>query len=155
PDTVRAGVLAVFGEALQPLYDVRKADVIVALDSDFLASGPGSLAHARSWAERRTGEPRQMNRLYCVESLLTPTGSVADHRLPVQSRQVEVVVRALGVALAMPGVKISGPLGEEHQHWVESVARDLTHVNGDQRTPRPKGSTLVIAGDTQPSTVHA
>ena len=42
-DSIREGSLRAFGEALEPVYHLDKADVVVALDADFLASGPGHL----------------------------------------------------------------------------------------------------------------
>ena len=46
-----------FGEELEPVYHLDKADVIVALDADFLAWGPGRLKDARAFAARREVEP--------------------------------------------------------------------------------------------------
>ena len=50
-------------------------------------AAPGSLRYAREFAERRrvTGGKREMNRLYVVEATPSPTGSIADHRLPLQA----------------------------------------------------------------------
>jgi molybdopterin-containing oxidoreductase family iron-sulfur binding subunit len=103
-ESATEGNKIVFGEGLQPLYDLEQADVIVALDADFLVSGPGSLAHARAFAKRRIGELAKMNRLYAVASLLTPTGTTADHRLPVKSALVEAVLLAIAITLGVPGV---------------------------------------------------
>ena len=52
-DAVREGRELAFGEPLEPVYDLDKADVIVALDADFLACGPGRLRYARDFADRR------------------------------------------------------------------------------------------------------
>ena len=56
-DAVHAGCRQAFGEELEPVYHLDKADVIVALDADFLAWGPGRLKDARAFAARR--EPEQ------------------------------------------------------------------------------------------------
>ena len=42
-DAVWAGCRLAFGEDLVPVYHLERADVIVSLDSDFLARGPGRL----------------------------------------------------------------------------------------------------------------
>ncbi|HWC46677.1 MAG TPA: oxidoreductase, partial [Casimicrobiaceae bacterium] len=68
------------GDALIPQYDLRSADVILAVDSDFLASGPFSLRYAREFADGRRDPRRGMNRLYVMEGSFTPTGAAADHR---------------------------------------------------------------------------
>src|SRR5262249_16706003 len=56
-DAVRAGTKLAFGEELEPVYHLDQADVIVALDADFFAWGPGRLKDARAFAARREVEP--------------------------------------------------------------------------------------------------
>src|SRR5207244_1396594 len=55
-DNARAGARLAFGEYVATQYRIDQADVIVALDADFLASGPGHLRHARDFASRRRPE---------------------------------------------------------------------------------------------------
>ena len=57
-DARRAGAKLAFGEDVEPVYHLDKADVILSLDADFLACGPARLADARglrraSRADRR------------------------------------------------------------------------------------------------------
>ena len=52
-DAVREGTRLAFGEELEPIYHFDQADVILSLEADFLASGPGDLRHARDFASRR------------------------------------------------------------------------------------------------------
>ena len=70
-DAVRAGCRLAFGEDLEPVHHLEQADVIVSLDADFLAWGPGRLKDARGFAARRevgdAGAGTTMNRLYVVE----------------------------------------------------------------------------------------
>jgi len=139
-DPARLGARLAFGQDVATRYHFAKADVVLSLDADFLAVGPGHLRHAREFAQRR--EPKDMNRLYVVESSPTITGSMADHRLPLPSRQVGEFARALAKTL---GVKVEGtPAGQGH--WLEALARDLQ---------KKKGACLVVAGETQPPEVHA
>ena len=91
-DTVRQGAKLAFGEAYEPVYHFDKADVVVALDADFLGWGPGRLHYARAFADRRSlgaQEPEKatMNRLYAVESTPSITGAMADHRLPLAAQR--------------------------------------------------------------------
>ena len=46
-DAVREGTRLAFGEELQPIYHFDRADVILSLEADFLATGPGELRHAQ------------------------------------------------------------------------------------------------------------
>lgn len=53
-DNARAGARLAFGEYVEPLYDFTKADVVLSLDADFLASdGPANLRYTRQFASRR------------------------------------------------------------------------------------------------------
>ena len=78
-------------QPVNTVYDLSGADVIVSLDADFLSSGPGSLRYARQFSARRRvrGEQTEMNRLYVVEPMPTPTGTKADHRMPLRAADVE------------------------------------------------------------------
>ena len=82
-DGAREGAKLAFGRYLNTVYHIEKADVILSLDADFLASGPGGLRYAREFARRRKLNElhARMNRLYVVEPTPSITGSAADHRL--------------------------------------------------------------------------
>jgi molybdopterin-containing oxidoreductase family iron-sulfur binding subunit len=129
------------------IYDLRGADVIVSLDADFLSSGPGSLQYARQFSARRRvrGEQTGMNRLYMVEPMPTPTGTKADHRLPLRAGDVEQFAWSLAAAL---GADTGGRKGASTaaDKWIAPVARDLQ---------QHKGASLVIAGEQQSPAVHA
>ncbi|MGB8654339.1 MAG: TAT-variant-translocated molybdopterin oxidoreductase, partial [Candidatus Acidiferrales bacterium] len=81
-DGQREGARMAFGKIVNTVYHIDQADVIVALDSDFLTAGPGQPRYAREFSSRRTAETPQanLNRLYAIESMPTGTGAVADHR---------------------------------------------------------------------------
>jgi len=88
-----------------------------------------------------------MNRLYVVESSPSITGSMADHRLPLASSQVEGVARRLLTAI-LNGTRDANRSNESDDLalWVEAATADLQAV---------RGKSIVIAGEHQPSTVHA
>src|SRR5439155_1230393 len=81
-DGAREGAKLAFGAYVNTVYRPGKADVILSLDSDFLASGPGHIRYAREFYERRklNGPGATMNRLYIVEPTPSVTGASADHR---------------------------------------------------------------------------
>ncbi|MEI9975430.1 MAG: hypothetical protein WDO73_27200 [Ignavibacteriota bacterium] len=68
-----------FGQPVNTYYDLTKADIVVALDADFLSVGAGNLRYARQFASRRrvSAEKTTMNRLYVVEPMPTATGAKA------------------------------------------------------------------------------
>jgi molybdopterin-containing oxidoreductase family iron-sulfur binding subunit len=47
------GAVLSFGRPVNTIYHFDQADVIVSLDADFLACGPGNLLYARQYADRR------------------------------------------------------------------------------------------------------
>ncbi|MFZ0980927.1 MAG: TAT-variant-translocated molybdopterin oxidoreductase [Candidatus Acidiferrales bacterium] len=148
-DSSREGARLAFGKVVDSVYHFDQADVVVALDADFLVNGPGHARYAREFTSRRdlaAGPDSKLNRLYVVESMATSTGVVADHRLPLRSSDVEVFARQLAAAagVAVPqsaNASVKIPAG-----WVEAVARDLT---------AHRGSSLVVVGENQPPFVHA
>jgi molybdopterin-containing oxidoreductase family iron-sulfur binding subunit len=143
-----------FGRVMEPLLDLTKADVIVSLDADLLASGADHLRLARDFAARRTlrGHGDPMNRLYVVEPVPTATGASADHHLAVRAHDVQAIAAALLAAVGAPAPALARSLvgasqrAAGHERWVRAVAKDLA---------ASRGRSLVIAGDAQPPIVHA
>ncbi len=144
-DGVKEGGKQAFGRYVNTVYVPGKANVILSLDADFLASGPGHIAYAKQFARRRKleGTNDSLNRLYVVEPTPSVTGSNADHRLPLRSSDMELFTRALAGKLGIgPVVALQG----EAEKWLETVAKDLQASHG---------ASLVIAGEYQPAVVHA
>ncbi len=146
-----AGARAAFGQPAEAHYDLAKADIVLALDSDFLTQGPGCVRYARDFADRRRllGEAREMNRLYVVESTPSLTGAMADHRLALAPSEIGALVVELAAALGAGGAPaaVRGPsAGAERAPWLAAVARDLQ---------AHRGRSLVIAGDALPPAAHA
>lgn len=151
-DNVNEGAKIAFGEVLSTVYRFDRALRVFSLDADFLCSGPGAIRYARDFNRNRNSHLRgdkvptaeQMNRLYVAESMLTPTGSVADHRMAVRSVDVELVARALAKEVGVSVGEVSIP--ESIQKWVAPAAKDLL---------AHKGASVVLAGDHQSPVVHA
>ncbi len=142
------GAQLAFGEMVDVLYHFDKADVVLALDADFLSSGPAAVRHAKDFMARRrvAGKPEhavEMNRLYVVEPYLSNTGVIADHRLPLRAVDVEHFARSLAQKL---GLDVEGGEPEKYGEWLETLVADLE---------AHKGSSIVIPGDQQDPVVHA
>src|SRR5579862_874745 len=142
-----AGAHIAFGVPVNIVYDLRGAEVIVSLDADFLNAGPGSLRYARQFSARRRvrGGQTEMNRLYVVEPMPTPTGTKADHRLALRAADVEQFAWTLAAAL---GTDTGGRKGTPTaaDKWVAPIVKDLQ---------QHRGTSLVIAGEQQSPAVHA
>jgi Fe-S-cluster-containing dehydrogenase component/anaerobic selenocysteine-containing dehydrogenase len=158
-NAVWEGSRLAFGRPLDPVFDLERADVIVALDSDLLAAGPFHCRYARKFADGRRVRSRTdaMNRLYVAEPILSVTGATADHRLRVKAREIGAVaagiLRELSEMLkGAPWLEsLGGSLAPWHEPaegaaWVRAVARDLLAHSG---------RSLVVVGEGQPSSVHA
>lgn len=158
-DQVLAGTRKAFGAPHFVRYDLSRADVILAVESDFLCQGPARLAYARAWAKKRAVRrlnPTQ-NRLYAVESALTPTGSKADHRLAMNPGRMESFLRALARGLGVAGLRsltrVPGALAAtpfepsaREASWLDALVEDLR---------AHPGRCVVIVGPTQPAQTHA
>jgi len=146
PHAARAGALAAFGRHVHTYYRLDRADVIVSLDADFLASGPGSTRYAHDYAfgRRVRGSNTAMNRLYVAESLFTATGGKAEHRFRLKYPEVGRFAAELAAAVGALGQGTAG--GARYAGWTGPVARDLL---------AHRGRSAVLAGETQPAEVHA
>jgi molybdopterin-containing oxidoreductase family iron-sulfur binding subunit len=144
-DSARDGAKLAFGRYVNTVYHPDKADVILSLDSDFLASGPGHIRYMKEFYRRRklSGPGDSLNRMYVVEPTPSVTGATADHRLPLRSSEVEQFARALAAKLGLGG---NGALSGAASKWLDAVAADLQSH---------KGTSLVVAGEFQPAEVHA
>jgi molybdopterin-containing oxidoreductase family iron-sulfur binding subunit len=143
-DNAREGTRLAFGTYASVQYRLDHAAVIVSLDADFLSSGPAQLRYTRDFARRRRA-PGEGNRLYALESMPTPTGTKADHRLPLRASEIERAAYALAAGVGVRGMATPGVSGAQPA-WIEAIRRDLfAH----------RGASLVIAGDDQPPSVHA
>jgi MoCo/4Fe-4S cofactor protein with predicted Tat translocation signal len=141
-DLVRAGARLAFGQAVETRYDFGRADVIVSLDADPFAFGPGSLVYARAFARRRreaatgAGAPP---RYYAIETTPTSSGALADHRISLKPSELHSAAAALSTAVA-------GGTADSRFPWAAALAADLrAHA----------GRGLVIPGEHAPAEVHA
>ncbi len=145
-----AAAQAVFGTAVKPLYHFAKAKRIVSIDADFLQAEAGSLYYARGFAKGRrvTQKSDPMNRLYVVESGLSLTGSMADHRLRLASSHALAfaakLVSAVYPEAAEPLASLTQGLTVS-QKWIDECAADLL---------AHRGAAVVVAGSHLPPEVH-
>lgn len=157
-DAAQAATQTAFGQNTHLLPRLDRADVILALDSDFLDCGEGDIAAVRAFTEkRRLKEAKDtMNRLYVVENRFSLTGSMADHRLRVPASQIPAFTFALarkiadattdaGLSAILTTVPPSnnGPAFDDQ--WITEAARDLVSRSG---------TSLVLTGAHQPVVVQ-
>ncbi|HVF71683.1 MAG TPA: TAT-variant-translocated molybdopterin oxidoreductase [Chthoniobacterales bacterium] len=147
-----------FGDNARLVPRFERADVVLALDSDFLDCGEGDLAGIRAFTSRRrvSGAKDAMNRLYVVENRYTLTGAMADHRLRCPASQIPAFTRALAgkIAVATKDQGLASTIAtltepvnamQFEDAWVTECANDLM--------AKP-GASLVVAGAHQPVVVQ-
>ena len=143
-DNARAGARTAFGQYVEPLYDLTKADVILSLDADFLSSeGAHNLHYMRQFASRRRVEESadNLNRLYVVESNHTR------HRRPRRqpaAAQVEPdrSVRARGRGRRRRQRRHAARRRPASEAFADAVAKDLA---AHQRPRRRDGRRFAAA----------
>ncbi len=143
---VLAGVEALVGSAMRPVYHLEAADVVLSLDADFLGREGTAEAHARGFAQRRrvASDADDMNRLFVVESTVTSTGAMADHRVRLRSSDIPAFAAALAAELGLGGAAPDLPSALREKLSV--IARELQAASS---------RAVVVAGRGLPSSVHS
>ena len=141
-DAGRAASKAAFGDYVDTQYKLEDADVILALDADFLGGigFPGFLPMSAAWAERhRFDKDKPMNRLYVVETAPTVTGFKAEHRLALKPSEIDQFANAL----AGGSSTLSNP---DAQKFLAAVTADIK---------KSGGRFAVIVGPESSQAAHA
>lgn len=148
-DSSRRASKQALGDFYDAQYRLDKADVIVALDADFLSglAFPGFLKLAADYANRRKMKAGvEMNRLYSVESTPSSTGYKAEHRLRLRASQVEAFAAALTAAVSAGSASAAGAeWTPEQTAFLNAAAKDLK---------ASAGKCVVIPGEQATTGVH-
>jgi MoCo/4Fe-4S cofactor protein with predicted Tat translocation signal len=157
-DAEREGARLAFGRPLRRHLDLGKADVVLALDADLFLDDPAGLSHTRAWARRRKGGDGAMNRMWAVEAGYSLTGASADHRIPVQSALVPVVLGRIAARMLRSGLAL--PAGCEGLR--DAIERFEGHPFDDPRLDTiaadllaARGRGAIAVGPRQPAAAHA
>ena len=160
-DNIASGIMLASGERQLPLYSAKKASIVVGFGMGIGLLGDGNVANSLEVTSRRAPESKAgMNRIYAVESGFSPLGGLADHRIQVRHLEIKYVLGALVVELEKKGMKIPIPTQVRGSFnafagraaaiidpgVIKAMASDLL---------KHKSRSLVCAGPSQPSTLHA
>ncbi len=149
-DEMIAGAQIAFGQPLETHYRFDKADVVLALDFDFLGLDAPTILPVKQFSQKRRVEAAngEMNRLYAAESSYTITGAMADHRLRARVADIPSLVGDLAKELGVPSAELKVLRGREpaFKKWLAAAAKDLK---------KNAGRCVVAAGPRQPAAVHA
>lgn len=149
-------VAAGFERGVRLVPKFERADVVVALDSEFLNTSDKGVGLAQGFFSRRSPDQRgaPMNRLYVVENHYTGTGGLADHRYRCKASLIGEFTRQLATKIAtLTGdsglVSILGACPKAQatfdEAWLSECASDLAAI---------PGRSIVVVGEQQPSWVQ-
>jgi hypothetical protein len=117
-DNTRAGAQAAFGSAVNTIYAFDKADVVVALDSDFSHGTATSIRYAQDVASKRrvTSDEPVMSRIYVAEPTPTNTVHLAVLTVSQPNRQIlrssrRLLRRRWGLALCTCASRSNSEVG--------------------------------------------
>ncbi len=144
---------ASFGPNIRLVPDFKRADIVLAIGSDFLNPIETGIGFAQGFAARRSPdqEGAPMNRLYAVENHFTVTGGMADHRLRCKASELGEFTRQLALAIAaktndanLAAVAKAFPESKAaiNADWVKECAADLAANTG---------RSIVLAGPLTPA----
>ena len=161
PNSIEKELGQALGQKLpvRTIPKLQKVSRVLSLDCDFMGREPYALANSRNFMSGRKvlkpSDAHKMNRLYSVESDLTLTGGVADHRLRLGSSNCISFSSLLAAEVLKLGKKKDQPLiehlikigkpSEAHIEWIKECAKDLC--------TKPNLS-VVLAGKHLPVEVH-
>ena len=152
------------GEARLPVYRFERAEVVLALEADFLGTWGDVAAAIKGFASTRrpTSAGDGMSRLYVLEGGMSLTGSNADVRLPVRpsalARLAFGLVHAVHVRGGRPlpegldrstldGFALAGlPEAKPFARQLDALVKDLCTAGKH---------ALVLAGSAAPAPAHA
>jgi MoCo/4Fe-4S cofactor protein with predicted Tat translocation signal len=114
------------GQSVYVEIELAQADVIFALESDFLFDRPDSLALTRAFSQRRrTNDASQCNRLYVAESCPTITGAKADHRFAIPPDEFTELAHTL-----LNAIKDDTVPANSRWPWLTALINDLRQHPG-------------------------
>ena len=145
-DNAVLGTVMATGVSAEPTYAFDKAEVVVALDHDFLGTDATTILPTKQFSQKRkvlkAGEP--MSRLYVAEGHFSLTGGMADHRLRLKPSEIGgFAAEILKLVQETGEIQVAG---DGRKKFVAALAKDLK---------KNAGKSLVSVGPRQSPEVHA
>jgi Fe-S-cluster-containing dehydrogenase component/anaerobic selenocysteine-containing dehydrogenase len=141
-----------YGASELSVIEWTKAEVIVALESDFLGTeGMAVEQIAKFAAGRDVMKSKNFNRLYCIEGTMSLTGANSDYRLRLNPACQYEFIRTLASMLGandLPAGRSPGDFAATYGVSQET----LRHLADDLK--RHRGTSIIVAGSILPEEVH-
>ena len=148
-----SGLESVIGDKVLPVYHFDKANIVLSLESDFIGSDLNSIHNQKTFSKKRKVKTKTdtMNRLYTVESNLSSTGMMADHRFKIKPSQIYNFVAELNNMLLSYGLTNLNKITLNKTHFKDNkfisvLAKDLI---------KNKSKSIITVGADLDSSIHA
>ncbi|MFA7228983.1 MAG: TAT-variant-translocated molybdopterin oxidoreductase, partial [Melioribacteraceae bacterium] len=157
-DARREAWLQCYGSRDYPSINFESANVILALDSDFLGNEGSYIENMRKYAAKREVVGKtDFNRLYVAEGRMSATGMMADYRMRISpDRQLEFIY---GLISELRKINPSGPTDQPVVSGIPGGSitefgekEKISHLLKDLIDNR--GTSIIYAGDTLSKEVH-
>ncbi len=160
----RTAAADLYGEALTPSYHLDAADVVVAVEADFLGAMEGHVTSIAGYAERRKlkSPDEPISRLYALEGAMSLTGTKADQRLRLRPSGAAALLFAVARVLnekhgvPLPAGFAAGslaPFDFEAIAQKEKLDREVLRAMVADLA-KARGKSLVLAGPSLPPEAH-
>ncbi len=138
------GAAAAFGRPLLARHRFDRAEVVVAIDGDFLDAGPHQVGTSRDWIEARRASAGAGRLLTLHAASATPslTSAKADYHAALGPAELADLPERLRAEIAAPTTPVEGDVAGA---WVARAAASLGNA---------RGRGIVTAGAFQPPAVH-
>jgi hypothetical protein len=137
----RMGAQMAFGQFLNPVYKFDQADVVLSIDANFLANGPGGVRYARDFAAKRVCAAARRPRAVSTRRDHADFDG-REGRSPAGAEAV-----GSGAVSCVRWLRLAaGARGAASPKFFSALVKDLQAA---------KGKSIVIAGEDQSPEVHA
>jgi len=147
------GIESSIGVKALPVYHLEKADIVLTIESDFIGSDLNPIHNQKMFAKKRRVKTKtdKMNRLYSVESNLTCSGMMADHRLKIKPSEIYDFIKELNNMLVGSGIRGLKKIQSKSSTFknnkiIKALVDDLV---------KNKSKSLISAGDSLDSSIHS
>lgn len=120
-----------YGQSLIPNYRYDRAELVVAIDSDFMGTQAFSSYFTRQYSNKRNVNKKSgsMNRLVVFESMFTLTGSNADRRYAIRPGDQATIALAIASFIEKE-LKRSGGNPLLNSYYPSNISQALGHKDG-------------------------
>lgn len=133
-----------YGKTIIPQYRFDKADVILAVDADFLGTWLSPEVFSRQFSKRRNPDNGDMNHLMVAESMMSLTGSNADARYVLHSGSQKALLLGLANFLGSTQAKVKVYTLKKTAELTGLPEEKIKEIG--ERLQQARGKSLVVAG---------